>query len=1770
MMYSPPTSPPTSPYSSMNGIPAPPMHMPHSPRGSHNSTGAISPHTSMQFGSMGSFGAGRKGDFIVLSEFSEQTGPVALNVIPDQFPLYDGFDLSKYVVKIMSVDFQNKTNDLRTYAKDAQMFFTLTSTGEGQEVYAYVHHFSLFDIQARGYVRPLVLSYLTRDPHKIIKFFDKFLVQFTDIINVLKKKNHGLFESEFRHRKRDLDYTLNHYETVTDMEDKERETCDAKVELRGIEALGSNGSLDSTGKTKNTFGTIYYNDNIQINNDPKILDSLHKTTHLDKPLRCIAELCPEVFDSFLRKLEKCYNYFSKSSIHMEFDEIDSQVLLSTPQIIPPSSSSGFKLETFSNYLWGNSKRPAYGAGLLKMLHKYFWLRHVVFSLLKGRTVVIVGSPDKQYAIISMVYSLSIFVVGCSRDPELRASFAPYKVDCPLTLADLSTLKLVGMPKSGATFKIPSNVNCYISKVDLDTEEYTGPVYPHPGIIDEMLGLKRQWNDNESVYTAHIQNVFFELAMKSFIYYHTCCAQPHSLSKSPFFANNSVLNTAAANAAHGRHHHHNGAHMSVSTSILPSLTLPSSPEAFSNNNHNNNNISTPKSSHSSYARKKPASLQKTSRSMSLSQLDPNDLSSSWRQIDPRSLFKRWELTPQDQSIVEYLTEVIKDQQYYDIYSSKGRSYIKPTLPGYYSIEYIDKQDPSCTSFIGLQIYFPTTSTIQPLCPYSVMDHTFTTCPGQFSKLPVFPNHLPKFQLTNTRCNAIIGAITVLDAGSYQYIALFDQDLNPQVAISHGHFVGLAYGAYFLELKSETCGLQRIPSLFIGSDQPSIQIEFLPSCPHNLTVNATIIGYTPKTIPSFKIELSHQFLESPSPLVVPFIPNRDPQDKLKIAYNEGDCRANILIDIPTYFSPITWSYNRSVNLCQDIVVTLAYPDFLEVTVESTNTNGVVPLDKIAKTFIAVIDKEYTVKSNCDSQGFQIVIDSPKPSSIMSPLHRTCLDSTTVTVPNYLDFAVLKSYRNNQPFENGVYRFLPGRDSYESIGYQYCASSNKESTASLSFDYEPIQLSDLTITFDVFYTLPLCGQSNQVSAYYNVKHISGFIDRILVGPYVQGKEADLYIHYLGCEEKVTFVTPIIEVPMTPIPVVIVPSPCSIGFGRITFDDQTIGSFATTSVLIDGVVTELYDNNGDLEQFIRIGTYQLEVIDSNWRQCSYNQTIVIGLDGGDKNFKLDFIVNPVVECAKGGSIMLVNHELYEYVSLGAGIQYYEASGTFENLTPGIVTDYVVTPVALNSPGCDNDAYYAFNITNNGVAVDYEGVYINNNTIVKVVSDSKLFHYPYTYTLSTTKLISLPTGNINQVDIKLEFCIFSTSVNVPTPQYPNFEVINVASCHSEDPYFIISSESSDISLNSALSLTQYGHEQSFNAFNNTVFVYYQFYPNNLSITLQWNDVCSKTLDLELSMKRPEPDVEYIPSSTCGVSSGMIIVHNYDLFSTKDTYSVNGTIFYPSGNKVLYLSYYELSSQCSISVEIDTSSKNSDLPLVEVSSEVCHGSHKGRVSIPGSSKRHTVVDPTTGRHLPVSQDGSFMLTAEINIQSAGQCNAKGSLDISFSGYDTNMFTTLIDGLFYDNGVIPQLLPGNYSVQVNITDPLCRRVLPVTFAKVIDQDTLATVDTSICESIIVTPLVSGPFDIILTDSNGNNSYYDSKTQLIEAIVEVTECIVQKKKDKSQSLAWIAGPIIGAAIISIILYKVIERRRKRNMTIEMPLKMRAFPMFTGGKVVQVEEF
>ncbi|KAG0001929.1 Guanine nucleotide exchange protein smcr8 [Entomortierella chlamydospora] len=184
-------------------------------------------------------------DFVLISEFSEVEGPRAVMTIPDNIidltrdsyssqkqrthesstkhpqehsdasnstltPESNGltdtdemFDIHEFVLRITSVDQQ--ASGMFHIPEDIEVHISDTEKG----YWAYVHHFTLFDINARGFVRPFCMSYITRDPQKIPANYDDMRRKFSRAALYFKTGNYTLFRQDLTKKLRDLNYTNN-------------------------------------------------------------------------------------------------------------------------------------------------------------------------------------------------------------------------------------------------------------------------------------------------------------------------------------------------------------------------------------------------------------------------------------------------------------------------------------------------------------------------------------------------------------------------------------------------------------------------------------------------------------------------------------------------------------------------------------------------------------------------------------------------------------------------------------------------------------------------------------------------------------------------------------------------------------------------------------------------------------------------------------------------------------------------------------------------------------------------------------------------------------------------------------------------------------------------------------------------------------------------------------------------------------------------------------------------------------------------------------------------------------------------------------------------------------------------------------------------------------------------------------------------------------------------------------------------------------------------
>eukprot|EP00055_Hartaetosiga_balthica_P012127 m.57986 g.57986 ORF g.57986 m.57986 type:complete len:1129 (-) comp7846_c0_seq2:154-3540(-) len=154
--------------------------------------------------------------------------------------------------------------------------------------------------------------------------------------------------------------------------------------------------------------------------------------------------------------------------------------------------------------------------------------HVVASLLRGRCVVIVADDHKEEEVRSLITTLWFFVPGHSHFTQV----IPWRSTSPLSLSDLLTFKLAGMPLNMMQ-RTPTSIRKNISTLFLkdDVTVYRGPKYAGE-ILHPLFKMNLSRMRFESTVLALFHKVYLELAWIAYIYYHSFVTQNFLHKKRP--------------------------------------------------------------------------------------------------------------------------------------------------------------------------------------------------------------------------------------------------------------------------------------------------------------------------------------------------------------------------------------------------------------------------------------------------------------------------------------------------------------------------------------------------------------------------------------------------------------------------------------------------------------------------------------------------------------------------------------------------------------------------------------------------------------------------------------------------------------------------------------------------------------------------------------------------------------------------------------------------------------------------------------------------------------------------------------------------------------------------------------------------------------------------------------------------------------------------------------------------------------------------------------
>lgn len=139
-----------------------------------------------------------------------QVGPKPVLTIPDDPRVVGSFDLNHFSVRLMSVDYQASgpapvppasPGPRLNFSEDSRVILG----DSAEDAFAYVHYMTLYDLEARGMVRPFCVAYVCSDQMKLMENFGELSTSFSQVSDSLKTGNRQAFSMELQRKLHELE-----------------------------------------------------------------------------------------------------------------------------------------------------------------------------------------------------------------------------------------------------------------------------------------------------------------------------------------------------------------------------------------------------------------------------------------------------------------------------------------------------------------------------------------------------------------------------------------------------------------------------------------------------------------------------------------------------------------------------------------------------------------------------------------------------------------------------------------------------------------------------------------------------------------------------------------------------------------------------------------------------------------------------------------------------------------------------------------------------------------------------------------------------------------------------------------------------------------------------------------------------------------------------------------------------------------------------------------------------------------------------------------------------------------------------------------------------------------------------------------------------------------------------------------------------------------------------------------------------------------------------
>ncbi|CAN9510205.1 unnamed protein product [Ophioblennius macclurei] len=181
-------------------------------------------------------------DFILVAEFSEKVGPIPVLTIPNDDRVIGSFDLNHFSVRIMSVDYQasgpgptppSSLGPQLNFSEDSKVILG----DSADDAFAYVHHMTLYDLEARGMVRPFCMAYVCSDQAKLMENFWELSTCFSQASDSLKTGNRKVFSLELQKKLQELELTRLTLQQAADSQTTRNGSVEEEEKSDELEAI---------------------------------------------------------------------------------------------------------------------------------------------------------------------------------------------------------------------------------------------------------------------------------------------------------------------------------------------------------------------------------------------------------------------------------------------------------------------------------------------------------------------------------------------------------------------------------------------------------------------------------------------------------------------------------------------------------------------------------------------------------------------------------------------------------------------------------------------------------------------------------------------------------------------------------------------------------------------------------------------------------------------------------------------------------------------------------------------------------------------------------------------------------------------------------------------------------------------------------------------------------------------------------------------------------------------------------------------------------------------------------------------------------------------------------------------------------------------------------------------------------------------------------------------------------------------------------------------